>query len=459
MAIDNVPAVQGIIEQSNMLERAFHKPLDARLAYSRLADQEIFPNGIGETFTKTRPALFPLALSLTAMNPASNTGLDNGLTDNYYAFEQYQIGIQEYANSTTVNIMQDRTLIERIFMRNVVALGEHAGRTMDGLCSQQVHQNYDAGNTFSTAAYASGVTTIHVDNVKGFDTAFSATNSPGLPTPVSGANKISASVYDGTTGVLKGAISVSAATPDGSNTSLSLSGGVAYGNSGNLTVTATTFTIAINDSIIASDGAYVRRAGGKFSRANMTVTDNLKLIDIANAVSKLRARNVPALPSGNYACIIDPTLWPQLLSDTAFNYATMGQMGEGYFKTGLVSRTLGVEFVDSNLVPTFVNGSVNLRHAVVGGMGLLVQGTFQGSIDAAKQGNTMDNGDIRLVDGKVSMITRGPLDRLQEFVTQSWRWVGGFVSPTDVTSTNLVIPTTDAARYKRAVVIECGSSV
>lgn len=459
MAIDNVPAVQGIIEQVNLLERAFQNPLDARLAYSRLADQEIFPNGIGETFTKTRPGLFPLALSMTAMNPASNTGLDNGLSDQYYTFEQYQIAISEFANSTTVNIMQDRTLIERVFMRNVVALGEHAGRTLDGLCAVQVHTNYDAGNTFATGAVTGG-TSVHVDNVVGFDTAFSATNSPGLPSPTTSSNPISGYVYNGSTGVLEGTILVNSVTVDGSNTSLSQSGGVVYGKSGTLTLNAPAgFTINANDNIVAVDGAFVRRAGGKFSRPNMTVSDNLKLIDIANAVAKLRARNVPALPSGNYACIIDPTLWPQLLNDSAFNYATMGQMGEGYFSKGLVNRTLGVEFIDSNLVPAFNNGGVMLRHAVVGGMGLLVQGTFQGSIDAARQAGNMDNGDIRLIDGKVSMITRGPLDRLQEFVTQSWRWVGGFTSPTDKTSTPLIIPTTDNARYKRAVIIECGSAV
>ena len=114
MAIDNVPAVQSLIEQTGLLERTFHTPLDAALAYSRLADDELFPNGIGETLTKTRPALYPLSQAFSPINPASNTGLDNGLTDAFYVYEQYQIAISEWALSTTVNIMQDRITRARL---------------------------------------------------------------------------------------------------------------------------------------------------------------------------------------------------------------------------------------------------------------------------------------------------------------------------------------------------------
>jgi hypothetical protein len=202
------------------------------------------------------------------------------------------------------------------------------------------------------------------------------------------------------------------------------------------------------------------------TRYQLASTNLLTLQTIANAVAKLRARNVAPLPSGNYLCIIDPTLWPQLLADSAFNYATMGQMGEGYFARGIVNRTLGVEFIDSNLVPAYAlpsggaaSGAGKARHAIVCGMGLLIKGTFQGSIDSARQASSMQNADIRLIEkAKISLITRGPLDRLQEFVTQSWKWIGGFVAPTDVTSTPAVIPTTDYARYKRACVIEVYSA-
>lgn len=460
-AIDSLPAVQSIIEQTGLLERVFHAPLDASLAYSLCADDEVFPNGIGETITKTRPALYPLSAAISPINPSGNTGIDNGLSNQFYTFEQYQLAINEYALSTTTNVMQDRTLIERTFLQNVYSLGENAGRTLDGLCAQYVHQAYDSGNTFATAAISAG-TYLHVDNVYGFDTAFSATNSPGLPTAVSAGNTASASVIDHTNGNVKGTITISGIMLDAPNTSTAFVNGLNYGASGFLVLSSTGgVTVANGDQVLASDGSFVDRTSGVYTRAGLTSSSTLTLQLIANAKAKLAARNIPPFPGGYYVCIVDPQLWPQLLADTAFNYASMGQLGEdGYFRSGMVNRTLGIVFINSNMVPAYTIPSsvLKARHAVVVGRGGLIRGTFQGHIDAAQQARQMDNADIRFIEEvKAALITRAPLDRLQEQITQSWKWVGGFVAPTDVTSTNLIIPTTDASRYKRMVVIECAS--
>jgi hypothetical protein len=52
------------------------------------------------------------------------------------------------------------------------------------------------------------------------------------------------------------------------------------------------------------------------------------------------------------------------------------------------------------------------------------------------------------------MVTREPLDRLQQIVAQSWYWIGGFCVPTDVTVNTNIIPTATNSSYKRAVVVE-----
>ena len=466
--LDNLPGVQTVIEQVGLLERAFYDPIEAMEAYGRLADNEIFPTGIGETLTKSRPALYPLAAALTPLVPSSNTNtLDNGLTDTFYTFEQFQISIAEYALTTSVNIMQDPTLIVKLFLQNYKQLGESAGRTLDGLAAQYIHTAYDSGNTFSTTTVSSG-NTITVDNINGFDTVFQTSNSPGLPVATgTGGVNASISVYDQTTFALKGTFLISAATPN-ANTSTGNASSV-FGRSGTLTTT-TTIAITINagDQILASDGSYVLRPNSKNSRFKLAATDLLTLQLIAQATAKLRARNVPPLPNGNYLAIIDPTIWPQLMSDQAWQYASMGTIGEGFFKNSIVNRTLGVEFINSNLVPRFytatntTNNAANVfaRHCVVGGMGLLIKGHFQGALDAAQFAQRGGNADIRLIEGaKVRLITRSPVDRLQEWVTQTFSWAGGLVAPTDVTSTPLIIPTTDNARYKRAVVIEVASSI
>jgi hypothetical protein len=58
-----------------------------------------------------------------------------------------------------------------------------------------------------------------------------------------------------------------------------------------------------------------------------------------------------------------------------------------------------------------------------------------------------------MIDG-VAMVTREPLDRLQQIIAQSWYWIGGFAVPTDVTANQNIIPTATNSYYKRAVVIE-----
>jgi hypothetical protein len=52
------------------------------------------------------------------------------------------------------------------------------------------------------------------------------------------------------------------------------------------------------------------------------------------------------------------------------------------------------------------------------------------------------------------MVTREPIDRLQQIIAQSWYWIGGFTAPSDVTTTNATVPTATLAAYKRAVMIE-----
>jgi hypothetical protein len=52
------------------------------------------------------------------------------------------------------------------------------------------------------------------------------------------------------------------------------------------------------------------------------------------------------------------------------------------------------------------------------------------------------------------MVTREPIDRLQQIIAQSWYWIGGFCAPSDTTTTPTTVPTATNANYKRAVMLE-----
>ena len=53
---------------------------------------------------------------------------------------------------------------------------------------------------------------------------------------------------------------------------------------------------------------------------------------------------------------------------------------------------------------------------------------------------------------QVALIVRPPQDRLQQNISSAWSWVGDFGVPSDVTAAG-----GDAARYKRAVMVEHAS--
>jgi hypothetical protein len=60
---------------------------------------------------------------------------------------------------------------------------------------------------------------------------------------------------------------------------------------------------------------------------------------------------------------------------------------------------------------------------------------------------------VAVVDG-VAMVTREPLDRLQQIIAQSWYWIGGFCVPSDTTTNPTTVPTSTNATFKRAAMVE-----
>ena len=87
-----------------------------------------------------------------------------------------------------------------------------------------------------------------------------------------------------------------------------------------------------------------------------------------------------------------------------------------------------------------------MRRPIVCGQGALIEGDFAGMAadDVAPQGY---HGHV--VDG-VAMVTREPIDRLQQIIAQSWYWIGGFCAPSDTTTNATTVPTaTNAASSAR----------
>lgn len=91
-----------------------------------------------------------------------------------------------------------------------------------------------------------------------------------------------------------------------------------------------------------------------------------------------------------------------------------------------------------------------IRRPIICGQGALIEGDFagMGAADVAPADSI-----VAMVDG-VAMVTREPIDRLQQIIAQSWYWIGGFTAPSDTTTNPATVPTATNAAYKRAVLVE-----
>ena len=437
MGIQNFPAALQPIIQQGFLEREFQAALTSKLGYRAVADREEFAVGIGETLTKTRAGLKPSVT--TPLAPATNTNLDNGLVPASFGVEQYTLTLNFYAATADLNIVTSRVGIASQFLLNAAINGEQAARSLDELARNALFAAYFGGNTRVRVALATAQPTVEVDDIRGFQTVF----VNGVQQPVSAANPLTVNV--GANGY-----TLVGATADASNVSFApngISGTLTF--SGNV---ATTDGVA-GATVQAATASAILRPNARTNTSLVQATDQLDMSTLLAAVATLRSNAVPEI-DGAYNCYLDPQSARQLFNDQAFQRLFTGATSaNAVYKRGMVNDFLGLRFVPTTEAfvqthPTIANALV--RRPIVCGKGALIEGDFAG----------MDKADVAPKDAIVSMVdnvamvTREPIDRLQQIIAQSWYWIGGFCAPSDTTTTPTTIPTATNAAFKRAVMVE-----
>jgi hypothetical protein len=419
MGIQNFPpALQPIIQQG-FLEREFEQALRSRLGYRAIADREEIAVGIGETLTKTRGGLKPSVT--TPLPPASNNNFDNGLSPSTWGVEQYTITINHYAATTDLNMVTSRVGIASQFLQNAYVNGEQAARSLDELARDTLFNSYFGGNTRVRTTLASAGPAVAVDDIRGFLTGF----VNGVQQAVSSANPLTVTVG-------ADAYTLVGAAPDTTNVSTAPNG-----ISGVLTFAT---SVSVSDGTAGNTGALM--AG-----------DTLTMSNLLDAVSKLRVNAVPEV-DGVYNCYLDPVSARQLFADPDFKQLFQGATSTNQvFRRGMVNQFLGLRFIPTTeafVQPHPTLAGLMVRRPIICGQGALIEGDFAGMAadDVAPKDSI-----VHLVDG-VAMVTREPLDRLQQIIAQSWYWIGGFCAPSDTTTNPTTIPTATNAAFKRAVMIE-----
>jgi hypothetical protein len=280
-----------------------------------------------------------------------------------------------------------------------------------------------------------------VDDIRGFVTAY----LNGVQQSVGGANPLTVTVG-------ANSYTLIGTSADANNVSTA-PGGV----SGILTFSA---SVSVSDgtagnTVQAATSSLILRPNSRMNTAQLQVGDTLSMSNVLDAVAGLRLNAVPDI-DGAYNCYLDPISARQLFADPDFQRLFIGALSANeVFKPGqgVVNEFLGLRFVlttESFVQPApGVIGSV-VRRPIVVGQGALIEGDFAGMAadDVAPKDSI-----VSLVDG-VCMVTREPIDRLQQIIAQSWYWIGGFCAPSDTTTNALTVPTSTNANFKRAVMIE-----
>jgi hypothetical protein len=439
MGISNFPlALQPIIQQG-FLEREFQQAIRSRLGYRACADREEVAVGIGETLTKTRAGLRPAVT--TPLAASTNTNLDNGLTPGSWGVEQYTLTINNYASTIDLNMVTSRVGIASQFLQNAYVNGEQASRSLDDLARNALFGPYFGGNTRVRTTLGSAGPAVTVDDIRGFQTVF----VNGVQQSVSAGNPLL---------VTMGANSYTLVAVSADTTNVSTTPG---GISGVLTFSA---SVSVSDgtagnAVQAATASLILRPNGRSTSAQLGAADTLTMSNVLDAVANLRLNAVPDM-DGSYNCYLDPISARQLFADQDFQRLFIGMTSANeVFKPGqgVVNDFLGLRFVLTNESYVQTAPSVPgafIRRPIVVGKGALIEGDYAGM--AASDVAPADS-IVSIVDN-VCMVTREPIDRLQQIIAQSWYWMGGFCAPSDVTTTPLTVPTATNASFKRAVMIE-----
>ena len=449
--------------QLNFLNREFEEGLDSILAYRRTALQETVNARIGETLTRTRkgrtaPQIDPIS------GQQINANLDNSLSPESYSIEQYTITLNQYAATQDVNIMQELAGIADQAIAASRNNGVSAAQTLERLAKIQLFASYNGGNTFVRGDLGTSTTSeVYVDDIRGFRYV----NVNGVLTPVSATSPLLCYEYAQSSSGVTQTFSVVGVAPSSTNQSW-YPGSNGYGStdgiSGVLLISGATAAPVSGDAVIATNAASVMRPAGKMTTEDLTGSDTLTMGLVLDAVAYLRNSGVPALSNGNYACLLDNASLRQLFSDQQFSVLFAGQSTSKEWRSGDIIDLLGVTFIpttEAYVQPPVGDIKVTVRRPIVMGAECLIQGNFEG-MDMwlnrrGVEGNTVS--EVMLVNG-VAQILRVPLDRLQQVLSLSWSWVGGFTCPTDLTATSDIIPTVGNnitggnPLYKRAVVLE-----
>lgn len=459
------PEVRSIV-QDGILERAFHDALYAKALFRGEATPIPWPEGIGDSIIHSAPGLIPInaAPSVPGDDPVPQT----------YALEQWTAQLQQYTGTIDTHMPTNYTAIINLFLRNAHQLGLQACSTTNRIARNRMYNAALSGWTVADGAQTT-TTTLRVKRLNGLTRARNPTLSGASKVKfdyVSSTNPLSVRIYDNT-GPAEVQRNIIGFTPDTAGDEV---------GPGTVTLSAAV-TVLDRAYVITDDRTYLVRVGGGNKVDDLTPgTDTPKLADVRNIVSNMWQQNVPAHADGRFHAHASPISLGLLFNDTEFRQLFTSLPDYFVYKDFAIGELLNCVFFRNSESPTpdtVVNGSsatyttadpfpgelTNNGAASSGGApkvqrilftaqdGIMEYFADQSKLitEAGVTGFTADpritNNGIEVFVDRVQFIVRAPLNRLQDQVATTWRFLGDWPLRTDAA-------TGSAARYKRFGCIE-----
>lgn len=456
------PQVRAVV-QDNLLERAFHDALFPGMLFRGEAVPIPHPGQSGDTQIFTAPGL--MAPKMKPLRP----GVDPD--DSTYGYEQWQMTLATYADSIPTHMPTSDVAAVDLFMRNAHQLGLSAAQSLNRIVRNRMYGAALSGWTVCDGAQTA-VTTLRVKRLNGLTRA----RNPSLPAGstvrfdyVSSSNPLSVTILD-----------------TGGATTRNITGYTADNPGDEVgpgTVTLSAAVTVVDRAYVKSiDATQIVRVGGGNSIDAIGSTDTVKLSDVRAVVTNFWQNNVPAHADQRFHAHTDPTNIAQFFDDPEFqrlntslpDYVIYRQFAVGeilntvFFKNTEcpIAQTVlpgdGVTYSEDDPFPgeLYATGVATgtpihrVLFSAQGGIMEYYQDTDAYITEAGITGKIADprisNNGIDVVSDRIKMIIRAPLNKLQDMVSTTWRFVGDWPARTDAA-------TGSASRYKRFQCIESGA--
>lgn len=454
--------IQALVQQ-NILERAFHDALFPRLLFRGEATPILFPGNLGDSITFTGVGL--IQKNLRPVRPGDDPQPKS------YTEEQWTTQMQQYADTIDTHMPTSMVAIADLFMRNAHQLGMQAALTLNTWVRDRLYNAALSGWTVADGAQ-NATSTLRVKRLNGFTRARNP-NTVGASQvrfdPVSSANPLSVSIFD-TAGPAYVTRTVTGFTADTPGDEI---------GPGTLTLTGGAVTVLDRAVVYSVDRTFIVRVGGGDSVDSIGPQDIPTLANVRTAVAHFRQDNVPEHEDARFHCHIDPDSEASIFGDPEFQRLLTSMPDYYMYRQFALGEILGVVFFRNSECPItttvtggasasfslddpfagelFSNGATTgtpvhrMLFTAQGGImeyymnlaALITEAGVTGRIGAP----SINNNGIEVFADRIQLIIRAPLNRLQDKVATSWKFIGDWPVRTDAA-------TGGVQRFKREMCIE-----